>query len=435
MLQKARLAVSQNQNTYDAIGCIGALENCMKDDMVCGDNYFKCIDPTKKYIDENGNVVLGQNINNIQKFMANYSNAEINSTKLQQAYNMTSLDDPTCSGNNANDGRCVIKYLLSKIGTRADATAEGLCRPVLDKCRAYTYDDRGAYKSYNDIVVNYVQRAMVNISAAQHQIVADYASTCLNDIATCYNNQVSQINSWSATAAASSVYNIMRGACRNVALTCGYAVFSADSTSSGCPNDNTCIENISSIFYQSLLCPDNSFYTTTRGAIAANNQWGYVNPMCICNDGYVVFSGQCLPICQEGGYNRNGVCDSNLACPDHSYSVLNNTGNVNGGKCQCDDTYVAFNNTCVQCPENSEPVTSGGDAYNGACMCDATNGYVYITHSKTCRQCPSSSDYVEATSNSKSKCQCRQEGYQWDRMSNTCMNMTPNIGAIGSADQ
>jgi len=437
MLQKARLAVLQNQNTYDAIGCIGALENCMKDDMVCGDNYFKCIDPTKKYIDENGNVVLGQNINNIQKFMANYSNAEINSAKLQQAYNMTSLDDPTCSGNNANDGRCVIKYLLSKIGTSADATAEGLCRPVLDKCRAYTYDDRGAYKSYNDIVVNYVQRAMVNISAAQHQIVADYASTCLNDIATCYNNQVSQINSWSATAAASSVYNIMRGACRNVALTCGYAVFSADSTSSGCPNDNTCIENISSIFYQSLLCPDNSFYTTTRGAIATDNQWGYVNPMCICNDGYVVFSGQCLPICQEGGYNRNGVCDSSLACPDHSHTVLNNAGNINGGKCACDDSYVAFNNTCVQCPEHSQPVTSGGDAYNGACMCDATNEYVYITRSKTCRKCPQNSYYVQATANSKSKCQCTTEGYSWDRMFNVCMDMTPSIGVVtpgGNAD-
>ena len=50
MLQKARLAVLQNKNTYDAKGCIGALEACMKDDMVCGENYFKCVDPTKKYI-------------------------------------------------------------------------------------------------------------------------------------------------------------------------------------------------------------------------------------------------------------------------------------------------------------------------------------------------------------------------------------------------
>ncbi|MBQ8686822.1 MAG: hypothetical protein IJ517_03625, partial [Alphaproteobacteria bacterium] len=68
MLQKARLAVLQNKNQYDAKGCIAALENCMKDDMVCGDNYFKCVDPTKVYIDENGEVVLGQQISNILDF-------------------------------------------------------------------------------------------------------------------------------------------------------------------------------------------------------------------------------------------------------------------------------------------------------------------------------------------------------------------------------
>lgn len=438
MLQKARLAVLQNQNTYDAIGCISALETCMKDDMVCGESYTKCLDPTKKYIDENGNVVLGQNINYIQKFMAEYSNAAIDSSELNTAYG-TTISETKCDTNPANDGRCIVKYLLGKIGTQQDATAEGLCRPVLDKCRAYTYNDSGKYMPYNDIVVNYVQRAMVNIKAAQHQIVADYASTCLNDIATCYNNQVSQINSWSATAAASSVYNIMRGACRNVALTCGYAVFSADTTS--CPqgtttsNQDKCIESISEIFYQSLLCPDNSFYTSTRGVIAKDNQWGYVNPMCICNDGYVVFSGQCLPICQEGGYNRSGVCDSSLACPDNSYSVSDNSGNVNGGKCKCYSPYVAFNNTCVTCPEHSEPVTSGGDAYGGACMCD--NEYVYITHSKTCRKCPQNSTYIAPTGNSRSKCDCNENNYSWDRVFNVCMDMTPSIGVVtpgGSAD-
>ncbi len=54
MLQKARLTVMQNKTQYNMTECVGALENCMKDEMVCGDNYFKCIDPTKKYIDENG---------------------------------------------------------------------------------------------------------------------------------------------------------------------------------------------------------------------------------------------------------------------------------------------------------------------------------------------------------------------------------------------
>ena len=56
MLQKARLAVLQNKNQYDAKGCIAALDACMTDEMVCGADYTKCLDPTKRYIDENGNV-------------------------------------------------------------------------------------------------------------------------------------------------------------------------------------------------------------------------------------------------------------------------------------------------------------------------------------------------------------------------------------------
>ena len=183
--------------------------------------------------------------------MTKYSNAGVDRTYLSSAYN-TGISNADCAGR-YNDGRCVVKYLLTKIRTARKATDEGLCRPVLDKCRAYTYDTRGNYNAYNDIVVNYIQRAMVNIKAAQYQIVSDYASTCLSDIATCYNNQVSQLTSWSATAAASSVYNIMRGACRNVALTCGYAVFAADQTS--CPtgdntaDQNSCIESISESSY------------------------------------------------------------------------------------------------------------------------------------------------------------------------------------------
>ena len=418
MLQKARLAVLQNQNTYDAIGCIGALETCMKDDMVCGENYLKCLDPTKKYIDENGNVVLGTNINNIQKFMVDYSNAEIDSNKLRQAYG-TTISDPTCAGEDANDGRCIMKYLLTKIGTQEDPTAEGLCRPVLDKCRAYTYDSRGRYLGFNDIVVNYVQRAMVNIKAAQHQIVADYASTCLNDIATCYNNQVSQITSWSATAASSSVYNIMRGACRNVALTCGYAVFSADEESCPSDNPNTCIESISNIFYQSLLCPDNSFYTGGYGTIAVNNTWGYVNFMCECNPGFVVFSGQCLPTCDIGGYNNSGVCDENAPCPLHSQAV-NGSGNIYGGRCQCDTGFHPFSNTCLECPDNSVVVGYGGDVHDGQCKCNADQRYVATQNGTKCSRCPSNSHYVPATSSTPSHCVC-ENGTTWDDFRNQCI--------------
>ena len=378
MLQKARLAVLQNQNTYDARGCIGALENCMTDDMVCGDDYTKCLDPTKQFIDENGNVVLGRNINYIQRFMEKYNNADVTMSFLSGANN-TQISNDNCA-TDANDGKCVVKYLLSKIGTGKKATDGGLCRPVLDKCRAYTYDD-GVYQPYNDIVRNYIQRAMVNIKSAQYKIVADYASTCLNDIASCYNQQVSQVTSWAATASASSVYNIMRGACRNVALTCGYAVFSADQSQTGCPDDNadTCINNISEIFYQSLLCPDNSSYSRPGSTIISpnNEDGGWVNKLCRCQDGFVTFNGACLPACANGGiYTSAGVCSNGAPCTD-----INNARDAQGsdeedvlfwgGRCACTGDRYFYKGKCRKCPSNSDHISGfAGDILNGQCQCN-----------------------------------------------------------------
>ena len=310
MLQKARLAVLQDQNSYDARSCISALDKCMTDDMVCGDNYTKCLDPTKTFIDENGSVVLGKNISYIQKFMQNYNNAMITREYLSDAYKMSSVSNDVCKSDGNNDGKCVVKYLLGKIGTKPKVTDEGLCRAVLDKCRAYTYDSHGAYLPYNDIVVNYIQRALVNIKAAQFKIVSDYATECLADVATCYNDQVSQLTSWSATAASNSIYSVMRGACRNVALTCGYAIFANDNVS--CPenDENACIDSVSGIFYQSLLCPDNSTYQETPGTISRNNtEQGWVNTRCKCQEGFVTYNGSCLVKCPNGqSYNKGLTC-------------------------------------------------------------------------------------------------------------------------------
>lgn len=286
MLQKARLAVLQNKNQYDAKGCIGALETCMTDDMVCGDDYTKCLDPTKTYIDENGSVILGQNITNITKFMQSYNNAIIDKTFLTNA-NGLQITTSVCSGD-GNNGSCIVKYLLQKIGTGQKVTDGGLCRAVLDKCQAYTYSGDN-YQPYNDVVVNYVQRAMVNIKAAQQQIISDYASTCMVDIASCYNKQVTQVNSWSSGASVDSIYKVMSGACHNVALTCAYAVFANDTTS--CKDSSTCIQNISQMFYQSLLCPDNSTYQTKSGTAGTG---GYVNTWCKCDNGYEPERGSCV---------------------------------------------------------------------------------------------------------------------------------------------
>ena len=354
MLQKARLAVLQNKNQYDARGCVSALENCMKDDMVCGDDYSQCVDPTKAYIDENGKVVLGQDITVIQSFMTEYNNASINKSFLGDAYGAT-IGANTCEG----DGKCVVKYLLQKIGTKQKATDEGLCRPVLDKCQYYSYKD-GKYQPYNDIVVNYVQRAMVNIKAAQQKIISDYASSCIVDVAACYNQQVNQVNSWASAASAANIYNVMRGACRSVALTCGLAVFAGEpkinpNTTINVPNGDTyipytvsgcdktsgksygsagyndaIINCVSDMFYQSLLCPENSTYQTGTKTIDQNGtSGGWVNTKCKCNIGYDVWSGACLVACSNGQTrNSSGSCTGGSSSGGGSGG---NSGNNGGG--------------------------------------------------------------------------------------------------------
>ncbi len=339
MLQKARLAVLQNKNQYDAKGCIAALDTCMRDDMVCGDDYFKCVDPTKRYIDENGNVVLGQNITLITEFMEYYNNAAIDKTFLTDASAVQITDEhckpsytATQDSNNqtkyeyesGGDGKCVTRYLLEKIGTGQKATDGGLCRAVLDKCQYYTYTDN-TYQPYNDIVVNYIQRAMVNIRAAQQRIISDYASSCMVDVAQCYNNQVTQVNAWSSSASITSIYNVMRGACRNVALTCGYAIFAGppaldpnnNNPTAGCPaaanatdvatQNNEYVNCISEMFYESLLCPANSQYTTVTGTPGTDE--GYVNAVCKCLPKFEPIGNQCLAKCTDGKTrNEFGSC-------------------------------------------------------------------------------------------------------------------------------
>ncbi|MBR2412297.1 MAG: hypothetical protein IKB10_01375 [Alphaproteobacteria bacterium] len=381
MLQKARLAVLHNKNQYDAKGCIGALETCMKDDMVCGDNYYKCIDPTKKYIDENGEVVLGQDISQITGFMESYNNSDINKDFLNAAMpddNIAKDDD---------SGKLVVQYLQSKIGTGQKITDGGLCRAVLDKCQNYTYSN-GNYVPNNDIVLNYVQRAMVNIRAAQQKIISEYASGCVLDIADCYNKQYSQINTWSSNASMSSIQSVMRGACRNVALTCAYAVFDdkADedagwkcktdcSNNSADPTCQTClIDEISEMFYQSLLCPDNSVYNKNCASSEENSNC--VNTACSCVEGYEKYGATCRVEC--GANATRDMTDGTCKCKD-GYSMTNGlcvcesgTRPLGGGRCWTEET------ACLHDPNKANSFTW----VEGKCNCKS--GYTWSPSAAKC---------------------------------------------------
>ncbi len=311
MLQQARFAVLQNQNEFDAKGCIGALETCMTDDMVCGGNYFKCVDPTKRYIDENGTVILGQNISNILDFMKSFDNSAINRNFLS----VSSTIPPTpelCKAQPYDNGACVVRYLLDKIGTGKTAQEGGLCRAVLDKCQRYTYNN-GQYNAFNDIVVNYVQRAMTQVKAAQSKIIVEYAGSCLNEVATCYNSQVSQVTSWTNVANVDSVYRVMTGACRNVALTCAYAVFYNSDDENVCNDTASCIRNVSELFYQSMLCPENSTYSPETESEDLEGQ-SRVNARCVCNSGFENWGNNCYRKCTDALPLRDSLSGQCTAC-------------------------------------------------------------------------------------------------------------------------
>ncbi|MBR3510577.1 MAG: hypothetical protein IKN73_00770 [Alphaproteobacteria bacterium] len=385
MLQKARLAVLQNKNQYDIKGCVAALEECMLDDMVCGEGYKKCLDPTKQFIDENGNVVLGRNISNITAFMQNYDNSKITPEFIKNVSKTTSCVK--------GDGDCVVNYLLKKIGTGATVQEGGLCRAVLDKCQDYTYtkmNKKSVYNPYNDVVVNYIQRAMVNIKAADNKIIADYAASCMNDVAECYNEQYSQISSWTTTANADSVYNIMKGSCYNVALTCGHAVFAYDKAMGEKMDEiaennkenekakiqaqnDTLIAGIAELFAQNMICPDNSTFTNEVGEVSPNGTIGienieyYIANITKASTGCLV-SGVCTasPL-------RPRLCTACVISPatasytEDKKDTYSKKAYVNT-HCICNTDYVVWNGSCIsQCNEGYYRNSSGG-----CTKCDGT---------------------------------------------------------------
>lgn len=400
MLQKARLAVLQNKNEYDVKGCVAALENCMLDDMVCGDGYVKCLDPTKVYIDENGTVVLGRNLPNITNFMVNYNNTNINAEFIK-----SSISDTTCSN---HDGGCIVGYLMKKIGTGQTVKDGGLCRAVLDKCQDFTYSKYGKnlnYDPYNEVVVHYIQRAMVNIKAAQSRIISDYASTCMAEVEECYNQQNTQITSWSSSANVDNIYRVMTGACYNVALTCGYAVFAYDTEmaeetaalSTEPERKNALIRGISQMFYESLLCPDNSTFSTVLKNDATDSD-KYVNNRCKCNEGYYNTGTACMASCPNGMYAHNRRCVLN--CPSNEYFY--------GDQCvtECPGGSYLYNGECKDACPSVAPYISGSNcvafcpsdtpvALDGMCVEHCPNNARYVLDNRCVTVCPDEYDVSE----------------------------------------
>ncbi|MBE6461220.1 MAG: hypothetical protein E7006_00020 [Alphaproteobacteria bacterium] len=213
VLQRARLMVEQNKNTYDLRGCINALDSCMQDEYVCGTDYEYCLDPSNTYI-VNGEIVVGSTpgqsgvittgtgtstklVSGLYKDSWQISGKEESAwsttgsgqglTSFVTAYLNNSLPEKVP---NESDG--IIQYLIYKIGYIKDGKPYGMCASVLNQCQDYTYVDK-EYVQRNRVIESYLERVMIQIKAAQDAILADYAENCISDVTEClsdagYNN-------------------------------------------------------------------------------------------------------------------------------------------------------------------------------------------------------------------------------------------------------
>ncbi|MDR0741746.1 MAG: hypothetical protein LBF28_03155 [Rickettsiales bacterium] len=297
VLQKARLLVAQQKNSYDMRGCINALDSCMQDDFVCGSDYENCLDPTGKYI-VNGAVVVGSApgpsggtlsgivFNDGLYASWNYTNSSNTATSVWStggtigdfiAKEITSGTVPPSSSSTN-----MVGYLQSKIGyVDSNGKSSGLCISVLNKCQDYTYtaSNNTTYTGDNSVIRGYLERTFIQIKTKQDEILAKYAENCITDVASCLST-----NNYSASTGSTAI-----NACRSVINTCK-SVTRSDS-------DNDIVTSATG----QAICPANSTYDstatvasagtgTTHGIIAATAPTG---KYCKCNKAGTITNGAC----------------------------------------------------------------------------------------------------------------------------------------------
>lgn len=196
VLQKARLLVAQQKNTYDLRGCINALDSCMQDDFVCGSDYENCLDPSGKYIVD-GKIVVGSTPGKSGDSKgALYATWKYGENK--DAWG-TSTDTGTLSDyiektvteiSAQKPSTSMSEFLQYKIGyyDKKNGKNLGMCMSVLNKCQDVTYKGSGQnaeYQPINNVIKEYLQRTLVQIKSKQDTVIANYAESCISDITSC----------------------------------------------------------------------------------------------------------------------------------------------------------------------------------------------------------------------------------------------------------
>ena len=195
VLQRARLLVAQQKNQYDLRGCVNALDECMQDDFVCGNDYENCLDPTGKYI-VNGEVVVGS-----KPGAPGYADAAIydtweygegkNAWDMETGGTLSDYITTTVTETSAQQtSTSMSEFLQNKIGYHDDDDGKnyGMCMAVLNRCQSVTYSGSGQnlkYEPTNNVIKEFLNRTLVQIKSSQDTILADYAENCITDVASC----------------------------------------------------------------------------------------------------------------------------------------------------------------------------------------------------------------------------------------------------------
>ncbi|MDW3024595.1 MAG: hypothetical protein R8N50_02815 [Alphaproteobacteria bacterium] len=317
VLQRARLLVAQDKNSYDLRGCVNALDSCMQDDYVCGADYEYCLDPTGKYIID-GEIVVGSTPGYVVNETAlgaptndaAYANTTLYSTwYYQDGGNKYAWATTTSDGNLTNYIEETIEgadpaeisdemtgYLLHKIGYNDSSTGKnyGMCMSVLNKCQDYTYTGAAGNRQYkvdNDVIKEYLRRTLVRIKAAQDQVIADYAENCISDVTSCLTS-----NNYNSDNGVNPSNNVAINACRAQIMTC--MSVNGDTTQAPTPTQmSQWVSNMFSVYYPEEEDSNGSGTSgsgtsgseTTDSELICENlyggQWSSDFGTCICPEG------------------------------------------------------------------------------------------------------------------------------------------------------
>jgi len=216
VLQQARLMVAQNKNKYDLKGCVNALDECMTDSFVCGDDYENCLDKTGKYI-VNGEIILGSEPNG-QDYKDNWKYAS-----GKYAFSGGSIPDMVASlfsANSRDDN--LASYLNDRIGViTEDGKFTGMCSSVLNQCHAYTFS-AGKFIVGNEVVKEYLIRTLARIKASQDLAMTEYGESCRAEIISCF------AKNGASSSQPSQPLTTTINACMNYIKTCGAVIGAED---------------------------------------------------------------------------------------------------------------------------------------------------------------------------------------------------------------